>query len=139
MAELNWTQTNVGPGGLKDCAVRAWTYATGEEYSAVLTELQRHDDLVRRRPVDIQQKGTQIAAMRRFAAARGWRWMDAAGHWEGSVYHNPPLAAENLPEGLVVAITTRHAVAVQDFTLMDEYDSRNNSGELMGWFYQPAV
>ena len=138
MAELGWTETRVGPGGLNDCAVRAWSIATGIDYSAVLTEMQRHDDLSRRRPVDIQQRGTQIAAMRRFAAAHGWRWQDASGSWEGSVYQNPAFVASELPEGSLVAITERHAVAVRDYTLLDEYDSRNNSGCLLGWFYQAS-
>ena len=138
MAEFGWNETRIGPGGLNDCAVRAWAFATGLDYSAVLSEMQALDDRCRRRPVDIQQRGTQLNAMRSFAAAHGWRWEDASGSRMGSAYHETPFAPSELPEGSLVAITARHAVAVVDHVLQDEYDSRNNSGALLGWFYQAA-
>ena len=129
---LNWTETRLGPGGLRDCAVRAWAYATGSDYEQTRRELQQLDDQCRRRPVDIQQTGTQLAAQQRFGRAHGWRWVECQ-RVDGSL---PSFDAENLPEGRLVAITERHAVAVVDHTLMDEYDSRSNSGHLWGYFQE---
>ena len=47
--------------------------------------------------------------------------------------------AENLPKQLCVAITTTHAVAVEDHVVLDSYDSRGDrSCILEGYFVKKS-
>lgn len=130
-----------------DCAVRSACWATGEKYEDVFAELQQRADARKRRPVSILKAGTPLSAIKDFYRKRGWTWVKAQGEMvttEEKTYFgtirstqraNVLFKAENLPKQLCVAITTLHAVAVEDHVVLDCYDSRGDrSCVLEGYF-----
>ena len=53
---------------------------------------------------------------------------------------NVLFKAENLPKQLCVAITTQHAVAVEDHVVLDSFDSRGDrSCVLEGYFVKKSI
>jgi hypothetical protein len=131
-----------------DCAVRSACWATGEDYETVFAELQERTNRVKRRNYPILKHGTPLSAIRSFYEARGWSWVPVKGQFKTTekVYGgglrgritervNVLFKAENLPKKPCVAITTRHAVAVEDHVVVDSYDSRGDrSCILEGYF-----
>ncbi len=130
-----------------DCAIRSACWATGEAYEAVLAEMQERTNRCRRRPQDILKTGTPMSVIMGFYRQRGWTWVEAVGKMvttEEKTYFgtirrtkraNVLFKADNLPKQLCVAITTRHAVAVEDHVVLDSYDSRGDrSCVLEGYF-----
>ena len=134
-----------------DCAIRSACWATGESYEAVLAEMQERTDACKRRPQDILKKGTPLSVIKDFYRKRGWTWVQAVGEMvttEEKTYFgtirstqraNVLFKAENLPRQLCVAITTQHAVAVEDHVVLDSYDSRGDrSCILEGYFVKKS-
>ncbi len=130
-----------------DCAVRAACWATGEAYEDILKEMQERTDTFKTRPQDILKSGTPLIVIRRFMLARGWTWKPALGpfvtkeknygRYKSKITQRKNLLfkAENLPRKTCVAITTSHAVAVEDHVVLDSYDSRGDrSCVLEGYF-----
>ena len=130
-----------------DCAVRSACWATDESYEAVFTEMQDRANSAKRRPQDILKVGTPLSAIKDFYRKRGWTWVQAVGEMVtteektcfGTIRRakraNVLFKAENLPKQLCVAITTSHAVAVEDHVVLDSYDSRGDrSCVLEGYF-----
>mgnify|MGYP001460531719 CR=1 FL=1 len=136
---------SVSSGG--DCAVRSACWATGESYEAIFKELQDRADIVRSRPASILKAGTPFSVIKEFYRKRGWSWVEAKGELVsteekrcfGTIRSakrvNALFKADNLPKQPCVAITTRHAVAVEDHVVLDSYDSRGDrSCVLEGYF-----
>ena len=135
-----------------DCAVRSACWATGEAYEKVLAELQERTDRAKRRRYPILKHGTPISAIKSFYSARGWSWVPVKGQFKttkkdyggglrGTITKrvNVLFKAENLPKKLCVAITTSHAVAVEDHVVLDSYDSRGDrSLVLEGYFVKES-
>ena len=135
-----------------DCAVRSACWATGENYEVVFNELQERANARKRRPVSILKAGTPLSAIKDFYRARGWTWVEAKGelkttektYMSGMKIRTTKRAnvlfkAENLPKRLCVAITTEHAVAVEDHVVLDSYDSRGDrSCVLEGYFVKKS-
>ena len=131
-----------------DCAVRSACWATGESYEVVFNELQERANARKRRPANILKAGTPLSAIKDFYRARGWTWVETRGELQTTekTYRsgmrlrttkraNVLFKAENLPKQLCVAITTEHAVAVEDHVVLDSYDSRGDrSCVLEGYF-----
>ena len=134
-----------------DCAVRSACWATGESYEAVFAEMQDRANSAKRRPQDILKVGTPMTAIKDFYRKRGWTWVQAVGEMvttEEKTYFgtirstkraNVLFKAENLPKQLCVAITTQHAVAVEDHVVLDSFDSRGDrSCILEGYFIKKS-
>ena len=135
-----------------DCAVRSACWATGEAYEDILAELQQRANRAKRRNYPILKHGTPMAAIRSFYEARGWSWVPVDGKLKTTVKTyksgmvirdtkrvNVLFKAENLPPCCCVAITTTHAVAVEDHVVVDSYDSRGDrSLVLEGYFVKKA-
>ena len=135
-----------------DCAVRSACWATGESYEAVFAEMQDRANTCKRRPQDILKVGTPMAAIKDFYRKRGWTWVQAKGDLKTTTKHygsgltirttkqaNVLFKAENLPKQLCVAITTEHAVAVEDHVVLDSFDSRGDrSCVLEGYFIKKS-
>ena len=134
-----------------DCAVRSACWATGESYEAVFAELQERADRSKRRPQSILKTGTPLNVIKDFYRARGWTWVQAVGElktttektyfgtYKSTKRANVLFKAENLPKQLCVAITTTHAVAVEDHVALDSYDSRGDrSCILEGYFIKKS-
>lgn len=133
---------------LGDCAIRSACWATGEDWESIYKEMQAEADSYKRRPQNILKTGTPLAVIQRFYRKRGWTWVPAVGPTKTTVktYRsgmtlrdtrraNVLFKAENLPKKLCVAITTEHAVAVEDHVVLDSYDSRGDrSCILEGYF-----
>ena len=133
---------------LGDCAIRSACWATGEDWEAVYKEMQDRTDRAKRRPQDILKAGTPLNVIKDFYRARGWTWVEAVGQIKTTTKEygyglrgtitkraNVLFKAENLPKQLCVAITTTHAVAVEDHVVLDSYDSRGDrSCVLEGYF-----
>ena len=134
-----------------DCVMRAWTWALNKDYEEVLNEMQAIcDDYTlnsRRRNQRVKDSGTPLAVIQRFAKRHGWAWKETKGPWETKEKYygsykstirkqkNVLFKADALPRKLCVAITTRHAVAVEDHVCLDSYDSRGDrSCVLEGYF-----
>ena len=130
-----------------DCAVRSACWATGENYEAVFAEMQDRADSAKRRPQNILKAGTPLRVIQDFYRKRGWTWVETKGELKvteektcfGTIRStkraNVLFKAENLPKQLCVAITTEHAVAVEDHVVLDSYDSRGDrSYVLEGYF-----
>ena len=130
-----------------DCAVRSACWATGESYEAVFAEMQGRANTVKRRPHDILKVGTPMTAIKSFYRKRGWTWVQVQGEIvdteektcfgtiRSTKRANVLFKADNLPKQLCVAITTSHAVAVEDHVVLDSYDSRGDrSCVLEGYF-----
>lgn len=130
-----------------DCAVRSACWATGENYEAVFAEMQDRANTAKRRPQDILKVGTPMTAIKDFYRKRGWTWVQAVGEMvttEEKTYFgtirstkraNVLFKAENLPKQLCVAITTSHAVAVEDHVVLDSYDSRGDRSCILEGFF----
>ena len=153
---LQWERYQPRPGHISargDCVMRAFTWALDLPYEDVLKELQDIcDDYTQnsgRRNQSVKDVGTPLAVIQRFARRHGWEWKETKGPFVEkripqfcSVQHrvvqqrkNVLFKAENLPRKLCVAITTRHAVAVEDHVCLDSYDSRGDrSCVLEGYF-----
>lgn len=147
---LRWSFFQPRPANIKakaDCAVRAACWATGESYHAVLAEMQALTNQRSSRKQNILLSGTPISVIRTFFEKRGWQWVETPSKkvWAetrigGSTYtkfvaERRLFKASELPAGLCVAITTRHAVAVEDHVVVDSYDSRGDrSCYLDGYF-----
>jgi len=136
---------------LGDCAIRSACWATGEDWEAVYKEMQDRTDRTKRRPQNILKAGTPLNVIKDFYRARGWIWVQAVGKLvttEEKTYFgtyrttkraNVLFKAENLPKQLCVAITTQHAVAVEDHVVLDSYDSRGDrSCILEGYFVKKS-
>ena len=149
----HWQPRPVERGmNLGDCAIRSACWATGEDWESVYKEMQAETDNYRSRPQNILKTGTPLAVIQRFYRKRGWTWVQAVGKLvttEEKTYFgtckttkraNVLFKAENLPKQLCVAITTQHAVAVEDHVVLDSYDSRGDrSCILEGYFIQGKV
>lgn len=130
-----------------DCAVRSACWATGESYETVLKELQERADSCKRRPVSILKAGTPLRAIKDFYRKRGWTWVAARGEivtttkqtYFGTIKStkrkNVLFKADNLPRKLCVAITTEHAVAVEDHVCLDSYDSRGDRSCILDGYF----
>ena len=130
-----------------DCAVRSACWATGESYEAVFAEMQDRANSAKRRPCDILKAGTPMTVIKDFYRKRGWTWVEAVGEMvttEEKTYFgiirstkraNVLFKAENLPKQLCVAITTSHAVAVEDHVVLDSYDSRGDRSCVLEGFF----
>ena len=134
-----------------DCAVRSACWATGESYEAVFAEMQDRADTCKRRPQDILKVGVPLTAIQGFYRKRGWAWVQAVGEivtttektyfgtYKSTKRANVLFKAENLPKQLCVAITSSHAVAVEDHVVLDSYDSRGDrSCVLEGYFVKKS-
>ena len=131
-----------------DCAVRSACRATGESYEEVMKEMQeRADKYNHGRHRSILKSGTPLPVIKSFYYARGWSWRETKGELVEEVKYganwkyyskkrkNRLFKADNLPFSLCVAITTSHAVAVEDHIVYDSYDSRGDrSCVLEGYF-----
>ena len=137
---------------LGDCAIRSACWATGEDWEVVYKEMQDRTDRAKRRPQNILKAGTPLSVIKDFYRKRGWTWVPAVGPMKTTVktYRsgmtlrdtrraNVLFKAENLPKQLCVAITTEHAVAVEDHVVLDSYDSRGDrSCILEGYFIKKS-
>jgi len=137
---------------LGDCAIRSACWATGEDWEAIYKEMQDRTDRSKRRPQNILKVGTPLNVIKDFYRARGWVWVEAqskvktitkdyGGGLRGTFTRpvNALFKAENLPKQLCVAITTQHAVAVEDHVVLDSYDSRGDrSCILEGYFIKKS-
>ena len=98
--------------------------------------MQDRTDTYKRRHQNILKAGTPLSVIKDFYRKRGWIWVQAVGELvttEEKTYFgkirttkraNVLFKADNLPKQLCVAITTQHAVAVEDHVVLDSYDSR---------------
>ena len=137
---------------LGDCAIRSACWATGEDWESVYKEMQDRTDRAKRRPQNILKAGTPLNVIKDFYHKRGWTWVPAVGPMKTTVktYRsgmtirdtrraNVLFKAENLPKQLCVAITSEHAVAVEDHVVLDSYDSRGDrSCVLEGYFVKKS-
>lgn len=134
-----------------DCAVRSACWATGESYESVFKEMQDRTNTAKRRNQCILKHGTPMNVIKDFYRARGWTWVQAVGPIKvvtektycGTIKYEQRqdvlFKAANLPRKLCVAITTRHAVAVEDHVVLDSYDSRGDrSCKLEGYFVKKS-
>ena len=140
--------TNLG-----DCAIRSACWATGESWESVYKEMQDRTDRAKSRPQNILKAGTPLNVIKDFYRKRGWVWVETKGrvatttrdhglNMRGTVAEreNVLFKAKNLPKQLCVAITTQHAVAVEDHVVLDSYDSRGDrSCVLEGFFIRRTV
>ena len=151
---LQWERWQPRPDHITargDCVMRAWAWALDISYEKILIEMQDIcDDYTlnsRRRNQSVKDQGTPLAVIQRFARRHGWEWKETKGPWETKTKDygyikrtyqkrkNVLFKADNLPRKLCVAITTRHAVAVEDHVCLDSYDSRGDrSCNLEGYF-----
>jgi hypothetical protein len=131
-----------------DCAVRSACWATGEKYEDVFAELQQRANACKRRPVSILRAGTPLSAIKDFYRKRGWTWVKVLGELKTTEKRyasgmkirttkraNVLFKAENLPKKLCVAITTEHAVAVDDHVVLDSYDSRGDRSSILEGYF----
>ena len=130
-----------------DCAVRSACWATGESYEAVFAELQDRTNTAKRRNQDILKHGTPLSVIRDFYRKRGWTWVKAKGELvtttektyfgtcKSTKRANVLFKADNLPKQLCVAITTQHAVAVEDHVVLDSYDSRGDRSTILEGYF----
>ena len=134
-----------------DCAVRSACWATGESYQDVLAEMQYRTNVLKRRHYDILKHGTPRKVIKDFYHWRGWTWVGVKGQivtktektcfgsYRSTKRANVLFKAENLPKQLCVAITTTHAVAVEDHVVLDNHDSRGDrSCILEGYFIKKS-
>ena len=155
---LQWERYQPRPDHISargDCVMRAFTWALDLNYEDVLKELQEicddYTENSRRRSQSVKDVGTPLAVIQRFARRHGWEWKETKGPWQTkeksygnfkatvTERKNVLFKAENLPRKLCVAITTRHAVAVEDHVCLDSYDSRGDrSCVLEGYFVKAA-
>ena len=137
---------------LGDCAIRSACWATGEDWESVYKEMQARADRLGRPRQNILKAGTPFSVIKDFYRKRGWTWVPAVGPMKTTVktYRSGMtlrdtwqaralFKAENLPKQLCVAITTGHAVAVEDHVVLDSFDSRGDrSCVLQGYFVKKS-
>ena len=132
-----------------DCVIRAMSWCIPEmSYKVIHAELQKMtDSKFPRSGKNILFHGVNMTVIKAFMGRHGWVWHPAKhqqvkesvkrGSWTYTKTKTKRklFKAENLPRKLCMAITTRHAVAVDDHVVLDSYDSRGDrSCWLEGYF-----
>lgn len=123
-------------GRTGDCATRAAAIATGLPYREVYDALNalgaKERKGSRKRGTSNARKGVYGPTMRKFMASIGWRWVPTMKIGEGCKVH---LRASELPAGRIIALVSRHYVAVIDGVIRDTFDpSRNGTRCVYGYF-----
>ena len=133
---LKWKYYQPRPDHIQangDCVMRAFTKVLDLDYEKVLSEVQSICDEWTesnfKRSKSVKDVGAPLNIIRAFAERHGWTWRPVQGNLR------PLFKAKNLPRKLCVAITTRHAVAVDNHVCLDSYDSRGDRSCVLEGFF----
>lgn len=123
-------------GETSDCVVRAIAIATGDAYQVVYDAINvagagEHRSK-KRRGKSSARTGIYRPTIRRFMAARGWRWTPTMHIGSGCTVH---LRADELPSGRLIVAVSKHIVAVIDGVIHDTHDcSRDGTRCVYGYW-----
>lgn len=108
-----------------DCVTRAIAIATGKPYQEVydaLNELGKKERTGKRKKTKSNARtGVHKQTTRKYMLSIGWRWVPTMGIGTGCKVH---LDANELPNGRLVVMLSRHATAMCDGIIHDTYDPR---------------
>lgn len=147
MSGLRWIQNDGGRaaadyrGKTGDCACRAVAIAAGLPYDRVYADLdlagkRERNSKKRRGKKSSASSGVFGPTMRRYMASLGWTWVPTMQVGSGCKVH---LAEGELPMGRIVALVSRHYVAVLDGVVHDSHDpTRNGRRCVYGYWTAPA-
>jgi hypothetical protein len=128
-------------GSAGDCLCRAVAIASGRPYAVVYADLARlseHERSPRRGKKSHPRLGVHCgkAWVKEFMGSLGASWVPTMQIGSGCKVH---LRANELPAGRLVAMLSRHAVAVVDGVIYDVSDpSRNGSRCVYGFWRFPT-
>jgi hypothetical protein len=128
-------------GAAGDCTTRAIAIATGKPYQEVYDELaalgakERMSKHRRRRGKSHPRTGVWKPTIKRYLESLGWTFTPTMGIGSGCKVH---LAPGELPDGRIIAVVSRHSVAVIDGVMHDTYDpSRDGTRCVYGYWSGP--
>lgn len=126
-------------GKAGDCATRAIAIATGLPYQTVydsINVLAKTERVGKRmRGKSTARNGVHKQLVRRFMESLGWVWTPTMGVGTGCKVH---LRQDELPAGRLVAVVSRHYVAVIDGIIHDTFDcSRGGARCVYGYYCKP--
>lgn len=119
-------------GKTGDCACRAISIATGQDYKRTYDELAMLNK--KRCGKKSARNGVDRRDIRAYMADLGWEWHPTMGIGTGCKVH---LDADELPSGRIVCSLSGHLVAVIDGVLHDTYDSAWERRCVYGYWTAP--
>ena len=128
-------------GATGDCATRAIAIATRlpyqEVYDCINRIAARERIGKRKRSKSDARTGVYTPTVRRYLASIGWVWTPTMQIGSGCRVH---LDADELPDGRLVVVVSRHYVAMIDGVIHDTHDpSRAGTRCVYGYFRLGAV
>lgn len=129
-------------GTTGDCVCRAIAIATGREYKEVYDYLANKNFTQRKGKYEIRTKARKKTASEGISVKRTWfkdymkslgfTWVSTMQIGSGCKVH---LKKEELPKGKLVAVVSKHFVAVIDGVIHDTYDcSREGTRCVYGYY-----
>jgi hypothetical protein len=117
-------------GEANDCVTRAVAIITQRPYREVYQELARYEQQVS--GVRSARNGISKKAYRKYLADHGFTWIPKMQVGVGTTVH---LRRNELPDGRLIVLTSRHLVAVIDGTVYDSHDStRDGTRAVYGYW-----
>lgn len=123
-------------GEASDCVCRSIAIATGKPYAEIYADLNSLGGLERsskrRRGKSSARTGVFKPTYRRYLESLGWRFVATMGIGTGCKVH---LRDGELPMGRIIAVVSKHLVAVIDGVMHDTHDpSRDGTRCVYGYF-----
>jgi hypothetical protein len=126
-------------GETRDCFTRAAAIATGLPYQQVydlVNEAGKRERRSKRRSSKSSARtGVHGPTARRIMAGLGWEWTPTMRIGSGTTVH---LAEGELPPGRLVAVVSRHYVAVVDGTAHDTHDPTRDGTRAVYGYFRPS-
>lgn len=115
-------------GSAGDCMARAIAIAAEMPYEAAYGLVNAHSESERpskrRRGKSSARTGVHKVTARAIMAAIGWTWVPTMGIGTGCTVH---LKDGELPSGRIIALVSKHYVAVIDGVIRDTHDPQRNT------------
>ncbi len=125
-------------GFTRDCVVRAIAIATKKPYQEVydsINDLAQHERTgKRKRGKSNARTGVYKGTTKKYLESIGWKWTPTMKIGTGCKVHLKP---EELPNGRLIVVVSKHVVAVIDGTVHDTHDpSRDGTRCVYGYWSQ---
>lgn len=123
-------------GNAGDCVTRAIAIATGKPYQEVYDALNNfalsERTGKRKRGKSSARNGVYKETYKKYLFWLGWQWYPTMAIGQGCKVH---LKANELPQGSLIVIVSRHLVAVVNGVIQDTYDpSRDGTRCVYGYW-----
>jgi len=139
--KLNYNDGGRQAAGYKgqagDCVVRAIAIATEKPYQEIynaINEMGKAEHITKKkRDKSTARDGVYKQTERRYLQSIGWKWTPTMFIGQGCKVH---LRSDELPSGRIIAVVSRHTVAVIDGVINDLNDPSRGGTRCVYGYYQ---